>query len=69
MSIENSDRKSDNFAAMTMAGDVFATSELGRRVHRLSIDVLHDLGLSERAINSYFNRFCSTQHGFQPARD
>lgn len=69
MSIENSDRKSDNFATMTAAGNVFATSELGRRVHRLSLDALHDLGLSESAINIYFTRFRSAEHVSKPACD
>jgi hypothetical protein len=69
MSIENSDRKSDNCAVMTAAGKVFATSELGMRVHRLSLDALHDLGLSESAIDTYLNRFRRAEYASKPACD
>jgi hypothetical protein len=41
---------------------MFAMSEIGERFHRMSLEALHDLGLSNRAITAYFNRFRSAEH-------
>jgi hypothetical protein len=64
MSSENfaSERKFDTFADATAAGEAFATSEIGERVHRMSFEVLQDLGLSDSAINTYLSRFCRAEH-------
>jgi hypothetical protein len=57
-----SERKCDTSADRTTAGESFATTEIGERAHRMSFEVLHDLGMSDRAIDTYLSRFCRAEN-------